>query len=54
VGRESSRPDPDDTRARESYRRFLVEFGLTPSSRSRIKTTGEKPRDALEEFLAGG
>jgi P27 family predicted phage terminase small subunit len=32
---------------------LLVEFGLTPSSRSRIKTTSEKPRDALEEFLVG-
>ena len=32
---------------------LLVEFGLTPSSRSRIKTAGEKPRDELEEFLAG-
>ena len=33
--------------------RLLVEFGLTPSSRSRIKSTVEKPKDALEEFLAG-
>ena len=40
-------------KARDRYRRMLIEFGLTPSSRSRIKSTVEKPRDALEEFLAG-
>ena len=40
-------------KARDRYRRMLVEFGLTPSSRSRIKSTAEKPRDSLEEFLAG-
>lgn len=49
----SMRLDPHDVKARESYRRMLVEFGLTPSSRSRIKSAVEKPRDALEEFLAG-
>lgn len=47
------REDPDDSKAQDLYRRLLVEFGLTPSSRSRIKTTAEKPKDALEEFLAG-
>jgi P27 family predicted phage terminase small subunit len=40
-------------KARDRYRRMLVEFGLTPSSRSRIKSTAEKPKDRLEEFLAG-
>ena len=33
-------------------RELLVEFGLTPSSRSRIKSTAEKPKDALAEFLS--
>ena len=41
------RPSP-----RDLYRRMLVEFGLTPSSRSRLKTTAKPARDALAEFLA--
>lgn len=37
--------------ALKQMRSFLVEFGMTPSSRSRIKT-GEKPvADPLDEFL---
>ena len=46
------RLDPLDDKANDLYRRMLVEFGLTPSSRSRIKATAEKPKDALAEFLA--
>lgn len=46
------RLDPLDDRANDLYRRMLIEFGLTPSARSRIKGTGEKPKDALAEFLA--
>lgn len=38
-------------KARDRYRRMLVEFGLTPSSRSRIKAPAEGPRDDLEDFL---
>jgi P27 family predicted phage terminase small subunit len=30
---------------------LLIEFGLTPSSRSRIRTTADRPKDELEEFL---
>lgn len=45
--------DPENAKARDRYRRMLVEFGLTPSSRSRLKSTVEKPKDRLEEFLAG-
>lgn len=37
--------------ARRDCMRFLVEFGVTPSSRSRIKVTPEKPKDELAEFL---
>jgi len=43
-------------RARERYKRMLVEFGLTPSSRSRLKAAPERPKDevqALDEFLGG-
>lgn len=32
--------------------RLLAEFGLTPSSRSRLKTPEEAPVDALSQFLA--
>lgn len=41
----------DDLSARKEYNRLLTEFGLTPSSRSRIKAT-DKPKDDLEAFLA--
>jgi P27 family predicted phage terminase small subunit len=30
---------------------FLIEFGLTPSARSRIHSTAERPKDALQRFL---
>ena len=46
------RSEPANEKARDLYRRMLVEFGLTPSSRSRLKTTVEPARDALAEFLA--
>jgi phage terminase small subunit len=45
------RRDALDTSARDRYRRLLVEFGLTPSSRSRIKITAEAPKDRLQELL---
>lgn len=41
----------DRDKARDRYRRMLVEFGLTPSSRARIKITVEPPRDRMAEFL---
>jgi phage terminase small subunit len=46
------RRDRLDNPARDRYRRLLVEFGLTPSSRSRIKSSAEAPKDALAEFFA--
>lgn len=46
------RRDPLNSAARDRYRRLLIEFGLTPSSRSRIKWTAEPPKDALAEFFA--
>jgi P27 family predicted phage terminase small subunit len=38
-------------KAKDRYRRMLTEFGLTPSSRSRIRATGEPPKDNLALFL---
>ena len=46
------RSNPADDKARDLYRRMLVEFGLTPSSRSRLKPTAEPARDRLAEFLS--
>lgn len=45
------RRDPLSVSARDRYRRLLTEFGLTPSSRSRIKSTAEPPKDMLSVFL---
>lgn len=45
------RLDPLDYKARDLYRRMLVEFGLTPSSRSRVKAAGDAPANPLAEFL---
>ena len=46
------RTDPDDFKARDRVRRMLCEFGLTPSSRSRIRVEPEKKAvDPLDEFL---
>lgn len=42
---------PDDQRRRDEFRKLLVEFGLTPSARSRLKVDGKKPTDALEAFI---
>lgn len=33
--------------------KYMVELGLTPSSRTRIKATKPKEEDALESFLGG-
>ena len=40
--------------AMENMRKFLVEFGLTPSSRSRIKVPDAAPLDELDQFLGAG
>ena len=32
---------------------FLIEFGLTPASRSRIKASPAEERDPLEDFIRG-
>jgi phage terminase small subunit len=45
------RIDPVDGASRDRYRRLLVEFGLTPSSRSRLKAPVEAPVDHLAELL---
>lgn len=38
--------------ALDQMRKFLVEFGLTPASRSRISTSGAEPQDSFEQFMA--
>jgi len=39
----------------EAMRKLLVEFGLTPSSRSRIKLPAEgRPADEFDLFLEAG
>lgn len=40
--------------AMESMRKFMVEFGLTPSSRSRIKVMDTAAADEFDEFLGAG
>lgn len=45
------RKDPLDKGSRERYRRLLIEFGLTPTSRSRLRAVAEPPKDDLEQFL---
>lgn len=41
--------------ALESMRKFMVEFGLTPSSRSRIRVPDNGPaKDEFEAFLEAG
>jgi P27 family predicted phage terminase small subunit len=37
---------------RQALRQFLVEFGLTPAARSRVKVADVSERDALGEFFA--
>lgn len=48
---QSIRTDPTNGSARDRYRKLLTEFGLTPSSRSRIKAAAEAPKDNLAIFL---
>lgn len=40
--------------ALEAMRKLLVEFGLTPSSRSRLRLPGGGEPDALDQFLGAG
>lgn len=40
-------------RAMEQMRRFMVEFGMTPSSRSRVKVEKPEEPDELERLLFG-
>ena len=50
------RDDPTDLKVIDRYIRLSLEFGMTPSSRSRIKVSPEKPADEaarLDAFLGG-
>jgi P27 family predicted phage terminase small subunit len=40
------------TNALDGIRRYLIEFGLTPSASSRIKVSVERPADKLAAFAA--
>ncbi len=46
------RRDPTNAGCRDRYRRLLAEFGLTPSARSRLKSTAAPKADALQVFLS--
>jgi len=48
------RRDPTNGGARDRLRRWLIEFGLTPSGRSRIRCMVEAPVDELSAFLGSG
>jgi P27 family predicted phage terminase small subunit len=39
--------------AMDQMRKFLVEFGMTPSSRSRLNVDTTPPADSFESFMAG-
>jgi phage terminase small subunit len=41
---------PDDNRARDRLIKLLIEFGMSPSARSRIRVPS-RPADALSTFL---
>ena len=40
-------------RSSESLRRWLTEFGLTPSSRSRVEINNPETGDELDRFFSG-
>jgi len=46
------RRDPADNQARDRLRKWVIEFGLSPSSRSRISSILGEPVDELQAFLA--
>lgn len=41
-------------KAQAEMRKWLTEFGMTPSSRSRVQIEPEKETDPMEEFLNKG
>ena len=43
---------PVANKAMELMHKFLIEFGMTPSSRSRVSAQGEGRQDKLEAFLS--
>ena len=36
----------------DHMRRFMIEFGMTPSSRARVKTEPVQQEDPFEQFMA--
>ena len=41
-----------EDKALKLMKSYLIEFGLTPASRSRIKISNDQPHDKLEAFLS--
>ena len=41
-----------EDKALKLMKSYLIEFGLTPASRSRIKVSNDQPQDKLEAFLS--
>jgi hypothetical protein len=38
--------------ARDRYRKMLIEFGMTPAARLRVKSATAQPLDRMAEFLS--
>jgi len=56
LGGEMVRSNPALVERGDAWRRFkagLVEFGLTPASRSKVAALPAEPEDAMREFLGG-
>ncbi len=57
AGGTMTRQRPEVTIASDAYRRvtrMLTEFGLTPSSRTKVQITPDAARDPLEELIGAG
>lgn len=56
LGERMIKPHPAVAQASDAWRRaarMMVEFGMTPSARSRVKAAAEKEVDPFEAFLQG-
>lgn len=56
LGERMIKPHPAVAMASDAWRRaarMMVEFGMTPSARSRVKAAAEKDVDPFEAFLSG-
>lgn len=56
LGERMVKARPEVAMASDAWRRaarMMIEFGMTPSARSRVKATAEEKRDPFEEYLSG-